>query len=294
MSSIRKNQPFGDYVNAHGVNQSSLKTLVMKSPYHYLEQITAPDEVESAAFAIGSLLHLTAFEPAELLRLYAVLPSFENTIVDDKGQPYAKPKATKAYKELVKKFEAEHADKTVIEASQFETVRQMYAALCQSGKARDFLREGDAEVGVFWMDDVTGIPCKARFDKWDQQRRLIVDLKTTRDVQNFPKAIANFGYDFQAAWYTWAAECITGEPHDFAIVAVEKDAPYCVRAALVGQDTIAAGRRKVRRALDTLAECQFSGDWPGYEDPDEWNLPAWALVDSEPATLVINGKEVLI
>jgi hypothetical protein len=47
----------------------------------------------------------------------------------------------------------------------------------------------------------------------------------------------------------------------------EKDAPYVVQAARLTGDQISFGQTRVRNALDRLARCMETGQWPAYSGP---------------------------
>jgi len=149
---------------------------------------------------------------------------------------------------------------------------------------------GPAEASIIWDEPTTGIRCKARFDKWDPQRRVIADIKTTADVADFERSIGRYAYHQQAAFYCDAAQFITGESHRFAIVAVEKTPPYAVRAALMDDESVAAGRRQYFRALHTLQECWEADAWPGPANPPAWHAPRWAI--EQPLALTKEGEVV--
>jgi hypothetical protein len=59
----------------------------------------------------------------------------------------------------------------------------------------------------------------------------------------------------------------------------------------MSEDAIDQGRSEYRKLLQQIADAKESEEWPGYEPPDEWNLPAWAM-DDEGVELVISGQKV--
>ena len=125
-----------------------------------------------------------------------------------------------------------------------------------------------------WTDAATGVACKCRPDWHSEDRRLVVDVKTTRDASRaeFARSIAGFDYHLQAAWNLRALEA-----EQFLIIAVENVRPFAVGVYPVSGAMLAAGDRRIRAALDQLAECQRTGHWPGYGDTiaDPIDLPGW-------------------
>lgn len=144
---------------------------------------------------------------------------------------------------------------------------------------------GAPEQSGFWIDGPTGIRRRVRFD-WlpsIQSGRLIIpDYKTAADASNdaFQKALDNYGYNQQAAWYEEAAIALDlgGQDTELLFIVQEKEPPYLVN--VVGIDFFAReiGRAKNRAAIETFAQCMSSGHWPGYADhnPNYLALPGWA------------------
>ena len=81
----------------------------------------------------------------------------------------------------------------------------------------------------------------------------------------------------------------TGKRHDFGIVAVESEAPFGVRAAPVSEQALCVGRLEYRQALRGIANARQSHVWPGYSNPDAWQLPAYA----SPACELVVGTDVV-
>ena len=73
---------------------------------------------------------------------------------------------------------------------------------------------GMPEVSVFWRDEDSGVPCKARFDYL--KPRAIVDLKSYENTIGLPvrkaiaRCVANYRYHIQAAFYLDGAEAARG------------------------------------------------------------------------------------
>lgn len=290
-SGIYHDVPFDDYLAWPCVNNSSLG-YAARSMAHYRY---APQQEPTEAMRFGSLVHCGKLEPAAIGSRYVVMPDFASEIRRDDGTEYANVKATKVYKEAVAAWRATVGDKEIVTSEQLETMLGIVNALTLHDFARHTLcRPGATEVCFVWDDPDTGIRCKARVDKWDEApgQMAIYDLKTTRDAGDFERSIFRFGYHRQAAFYSDGVAACTGElAVDFGIVCVEKEPPYGVRGAMVGPNTIEIGRGEYKQLLAQLAECRRTNVWPGYEDPDEWNLPAWVM-ESQPAELTINGEAV--
>lgn len=169
---------------------------------------------------------------------------------------------------------------------EMDMVDAMAAAIRQHPLAAALLDPayGAPEQSGFWIDGPTGIRRRVRFD-WlpsVQHGRLIIpDFKTAADASDdaMQKDIAKYGYNCQAAWYEEAAQALElgGADAEMLLIVQEKKAPYLVN--VIGLDFYAReiGRAKNRVAIETFAECQSTGYWPGYSDnePNYLPLPGW-------------------
>lgn len=246
------------------VSPSRLKVLA-RSPLHYYDQWVAPDrEVRqpTAAMQLGTALHTAVLEPELWDATVAVLPQ-------------AFDRRTKVGRELAAAFEAEAEGRIVLTPEDAAQVRAMADAV-RSHPASRFLLDlaGRREASYTWTDQGTGIACKCRPDWHSMDRRIVVDVKTTRDASRaeFSRSIAGFDYHLQAAWNLRALEAET-----FLTIAVESARPFAVAVYPASGAMIAAGERRIRAALELLAECERTGQWPGYGDlvGEPIELPAW-------------------
>jgi hypothetical protein len=122
--------------------------------------------------------------------------------------------------------------------------------------------------------------CKCRPDWFDGTT--IVDLKTCQDASpaSFAKAVANFGYQIQAAHYL-AGTLATR----FIFVAVEKTAPYAIGVYELNTEALIHGSIARHNALQRIQDCRAINEWPGYTDGIQTlQLPGWALKDNSTIT----------
>lgn len=137
------------------------------------------------------------------------------------------------------------------------------------------------------IQEVEGVPVRARFDLYDGARG--ADLKTTRDAspRAFNRSIGNLGYHIQSAWYDDAHRAETGRPlQSFEFIVIESAPPHLVgvyRLDVMWQD-VAAGMTQKARAL--YRECTESGVWPAY-GAQTLTAPTWAVFDADEETGVI-------
>ena len=284
---IHEDVDFSDYLNWECANNSSLSSLE-RSPAHYQAYKTSDSHTSTTALRFGTFCHTGKLEPIHIAERYVVMPAFEDDLRDE----FTNPKASNKYKDKVRQFEEVNAGKEIVTQDWFDKLLGINKSLTDNPRAVEYFNgPGQTEVSIVWDDPATGIRCKGRIDKLNDHSRLLVDLKTTQNGGDFEKSIANFHYDRQAAFYLDGFEVLTGKQYRFAIVAVEKEPPFAVRAAPLSEACVANGRRQYRRCLDLLAECRTKESWAGYDDPDEWDLPLWAM---ESIDLNVNGTLVKV
>ncbi len=132
--------------------------------------------------------------------------------------------------------------------------------------------DGAAEQSAYWIDDATGVTCRARAD-W-LHPHAVIDVKTAADASpaGFAKAVANFRYDLQAVVYGEAF----GADLPFVFVVVETAPPHFCAAYVLPAEALAIGRNDWHRALAMFAECESTGVWPSYsEEIETLTLPGW-------------------
>ena len=107
-------------------------------------------------------------------------------------------------------------------------------------------------------------------------------VKTTVSAapKNIDRAMADYGYAMQAAWYIDLL-ALNGTPDaSFIFLFAEKTAPHFVTLATPSEDALEWGRAKNEKAIRLYAECASTDTWPGYPT-HEANVPAWAWKDIE-------------
>lgn len=262
--------PAEQYHATHAMSAGGLKRMA-QSPAHFfgmqLDPNRPPPGEPTPALVNGTLVHCALFEPSEVAKRYIVRPA----------EIDGRTKDGKAWIERAK------ANGLIA-----ITHEQHEAALAQSRAVRALpdvaalLSEGFAEASAFWIDDATGELCKCRPD-WVSPAGdgvILVDGKTCQDASpaGFAKAIWNFDYHLQAAWYSDGYEKATGKRvHGFVFAAVESSWPHAAAAYMLPDDVLDKARVQCRELLDLYAQCRRTNNWPGYSQAVEViTLPAWA------------------
>ena len=249
--------PNDAYHSYAGISKSGLD-LIARSPAHYAYRAAVEP---TRAMVIGSATHAAIFEPDVFAKQYMLLKDVTD-------------RRSSAYKEAVKVY----GEENVLTGKEADSVSGMQAALQLNHHAKALLdAPGWAEIAVFATDPVTGVLVKCKFDKLLESLHS-VDLKTTQDLREFAKSVANYRYHVQQAFYSDVFEWATGlQLNSFDFLAVEKDAPNASRIFAIDNPSVDYGRKLYREALNTYAECLHRNEWPLPDGDIEYiTLPSWA------------------
>ena len=142
---------------------------------------------------------------------------------------------------------------------------------------------GVPERSLFWTDEETGVSRRCRIDwlpSWQIGRLIVTDYKTcaSADRDSIAKAVANYGYHMQDAWYCDGTRALgLDDDPAFVFIFQEKTAPYLVNIAQLDDVSRMAGQRRNREAIERFRDCTETDRWPGYSDDVEYiSLPPWA------------------
>jgi hypothetical protein len=254
--------PSATYHSIEAMSASGAKKM-LRSPQHYMLMRTTPN-VPTAAMQFGTAVHALVLEPDTFNDAVVVAPEVNKRSKDGKAEHEA--------------FQAANAGKVILSADDFDRVLACAAAVRAHPAAAKLLSGGQAEASLFWIDGKYRVPCKARYDYMNLGG--IVDLKTCVDAsaEAFAKAVANYFYHLQAAFYCSGSEHVRNEsPQFFAFVAVESEPPHGVACYVLPGNAILAGAHLANIALERYAAALAANEWPGYSDAIEvLQLPKWA------------------
>ena len=270
---IPEDQYHRDPVPGGSLSASGAKKLLADGgPARYRHQLDEP-EAPSEDMEFGTAAHkLVLGVGAPLVEVKA-----DNWRGNDAKDQAAKARAVGAIPLLTKDIKVVHAMADALG-------RHPTAAALLDGE------RGQPEMSAFWQDQQFGIWRRCRYDFMPDPRRagripVIADYKTCKDAspRGFPKAVADFGYYLQAAWYCDAWRAIHGTDPAFVFVAQEKTAPYLVATYQLDAEALQIGRHDGERAMEIWRDCrEAEADgrtwaWPGYSHEIETlALPRWS------------------
>lgn len=259
--------PLEEYLAIEALSASGLK-LLARSPWHFKNRVDADP---TPAMLRGTLAHCAVLEPNAMAARYAVLPS-DAPRRPSRAQREAKKPSDDSVAAMAwwDAYESANAGKLVVAHTDYALCEAQLAAIAREPYLASMLRGGQGEVSVFWIDETTGIYCKARPD-WlpPPNGRSItpLDLKTTSDESpsGFGRSAARLRYDLQVAHYTAGIEAATGmKVSHFVIGAVSSKPPVLAVPYVLTDEIRDQGRDERRELIERLAWCQRENEWPAY------------------------------
>jgi hypothetical protein len=254
--------------NKDYLSRSSLKDYD-RNPYYYWAMHLNPDRPERKAtpqMDFGSAFHLFICEPEKFDLECAVEP-------EKKVLKYDGEEEYRAYK--LECEELARSGKLILSSAEFETLKEMKAALTRDSRIEGLIEGAEVEKSFFWQDKETGLYLKSRPDLL--HTNMIVDVKTCADAspRAFSAAIADYWYHVQAAMVQDAVLATEGRMiESFIFVGCEKKYPFNTCVYLLEEDSIKKGREKYKEILPLLKHSLEHNDWPDFEI-QSIGLPGW-------------------
>jgi hypothetical protein len=167
--------------------------------------------------------------------------------------------------------------KNMVTPDTLKMLIDMADAVASNPNANELISKGVAEQSVYWTDDETGLNLRCRPDYMNAE--FISDLKSAAEIDDraIIRAVANFSYSLSQGMYQQGVYEATGQWRPFLFIFVEKSPPYQCRVISLDEAAAIAGYEKYREAARILKTCIDTGEWPGYKDNLNFQLPEWAL-----------------
>jgi hypothetical protein len=269
------------------ISASRLKK-IKKSPAHFIEE---EEEKESDALLFGSAYHRLILQPEEFEKNYYIFND-EPVCGALMAKGAKSPRSTNDYKAW-KESEMSFSDgKILIDKKDYDTIKTMRDRLMSHPYAKMLLSGGVKEQGFMGQieTEAGSINIKFKPDQFNDKKKIVVDLKTTRDasIDGFTRNAADLDYHIQSAFYADMMEKMTGDnrPFNFFFIAQEKKSPYAFNIFEASPQFMSQGRYEYEMLLQLYKYCLDNGVWPGYQifcnnkyGILELKLPPWAIKD---------------
>lgn len=239
-----------DYHNDPAISCSGIK-LLRKHPLKYwLSSSMNPNKkpLDTIALRYGKAIHCLLFEPENFDDEFIVLP----------------PRVRS------------DSEKTIIREPDLKKIEDSLDEIRQDKTYDGWFKGGYPEVSIFWEDPETGLMLRCRFDYLNTS--FFLDYKSTKDIEKVEKAIADYEYNIQSAFYLtgilnlklkiakneeiyisgtdkqkeWINTLETNL--DFRFLFQEKEAPYISEPVILGCDIVGESNKLWQDALKIYQE----------------------------------------
>lgn len=128
------------------------------------------------------------------------------------------------------------------------------------------------EVSIYYKDPATGMPVRIRPDALQFAENIghnaIISVKSTacENLSHFYYQSAKLSYELSEGMYLDVAEAVTNRPFTCTImIMLQTVPPFGVAALVWDAEDLEIGKYKYRQALQTVADCEAAGKYPGYD-----------------------------
>jgi hypothetical protein len=187
-------------------------------------------------------------------------------------------------------------DRYIVSESDYNQMDAMIKACLADKVITAMLQNTEYQESLFWTCPITGLKAKTRPDITKRKLSVILDIKTTKDVEprSFARDAARYGYFVQAIMQIEGAihSGYMKDVDDYYWLAVGKDEPYDAVLYRFPKEQWEAVRGEYYRLMEQAKEV-LSGDYTdlnmveGYRGQgDKYGIidlyaPAWLLVNPE-------------
>ena len=205
---------YGDF-GKQFLSNSDIKTLLTNPLALGMQSKPSP------AFLVGGYFHTAILEPDKLKKYKVIESSTRNT---------------KAYKEM-------SGGELCLLQHEVDQIELMTQKILENDVCRGLIKGIDVEYEKPGLAELEGALWKGKADIVNHDEKLIIDLKTTKDINAFKWSANRFNYDSQAYIYSK----LFG--YEFVFIVIDKET-HQIAVVDCSPDFYRSGQDKVKRAVE--------------------------------------------
>ena len=196
------------------LSNSDISTLLKNPLALHTPQKTIP------AFLVGGYFHTAILEPDKLKNFKIVQSTTRNT---------------KAYKEI------SNGELCLLQ-QEVDQIELMVDKMMSNTVCKDLITSGEVEYEIPGIKEIEGKMWKGKADIVNHSERLVIDLKTTNDIEKFRYSASKYNYDSQAFIYNQ----LFG--YDMLFIVIDKNT-HQIKICECSSSFYEKGQRKVQEAV---------------------------------------------
>lgn len=290
---LYRGMPFDVYHAVDAVSSSGLKTFA-RSPWHYRNRVEVKP---TKSMLTGTLVHCALLEANALAARYVVTPDTAPPRPSIRQVNAKKPSPeTVAAVQWWSDFQAQCEGKQIISADDYATMQAQVRAVQAEPELAKLLARGEGEVSLFWVDEATGLYCKARID-WlslDGNAAKVLELKSTADESpsGFGRTAARLRYALQRAHYMAGVQAVGLQARSWTWGAVSSKPPFLAVPYELTDELKEQADDDRAELLQRLAWCNANNKWPAYgEGVQLLDFPSYAKRSGEVEVSFVDEDE---
>jgi hypothetical protein len=264
---------FADYRAIKAINASAIKQGVKSMAAMQAELTDAQDDegINLSHLDLGTAIHAMMLQP-------------ELDGVTCYDGPVRRGKAYDAFVEA-------NPGKLIMTQSDYNAARVHSSGAMKSRTIRGLLHRAECEMVLTWGSDDAkyggvDVRYKARLDAYDSTNGILIDIKTSRDIDamRFGKAFFGLGYDIQLAWYRRGLRAHGLPCNAVKVIAVENGDQVDSVVFDVPSAQIDKAEVKIEEILNRYALAVAQGKYPGKHNGAEevpLCIPSWEEIEME-------------
>lgn len=231
----------------------------------------APEKA-SDALVFGKLCHCMLLEPDEVEKRFMVVD-------------FGKTRTTKKYTEAVETYPGFE----IVTQDEMDRATKMIGEIGRHPLASRIIAGATAEMPYTWTDKETGLPCKCKIDAIKRTKNgiVVIDYKTSSDIQSVLNWPQKLQYPLQAEFYSRAVKEKYGEdPCEFIfIIQSNKEGEEDVIAVanveydtgLVAKDIVKSHMMSISTRIKLWNESHDKSIWAAYPNRVEMKYSNWYM-----------------